>query len=472
MAKLHTRLSWHPSSPAPFESAWILFLKICVLNEITPHNLMRLIQTEVSKKRKINALDITDSSWIDFEKLSGLLGVREETLRNCFPDQLGIKGPNSGYKVRICPQCLDLNYHCVLFDLPFVQSCPWHRVPLISSCSECSAPVKGARLTKPYDLLLCCPGCREILVDFVSDYEVTKVPSHLADRIHIQCSELLDWCKTAMSRYSPHHELPYRYEPEPFGIYYSVILDVADKPPLSWEIARKKSRFSLIRWKAENRSVPLDLLKSYKSLRRHLFNKFVRRYRGCFNNILLCNGYAISFNVDKVAKPALAFLLWRMSIEGRNLSELDQRTRRRLTLNTPDLQSFVTEVDDDFVLNWCYAQYFGIYQKLSTLKDSKYYLFLMGNLYSQEPLVWFGKRSVPSQAILFPNISKYLDEEVVKGSRGSSNFFFHQVAQVVDDKELSLFPTYSKVLAILHKESEVQQSIDEKCLNLVETTWL
>ena len=96
----------------------------------------------------------------------------------------------------------------------------------------------------------------------------------------------------------------------------------------------------------------------------------------------------------------------------------------------------------------------------------------MGNLYSQEPLVWFGKRSVPSQAILFPNISKYLDEEVVKGSRGSSNFFFHQVAQVVDDKELSLFPTYSKVLAILHKESEVQQSIDEKCLNLVETTWL
>lgn len=453
MAKLYTRLSWHPACPAPFESAWILFLKVCVLNEITPHNLMRLIQTDVSKKRKIKALNITDSSWIDFQKFSSLLEVSEERLRNCFPDQLGIGKPIAEYSVRICPQCLELNYHCVLFDLPFVQTCPWHGVPLIGSCKGCSEPIKGARLVNPYNLFLHCPICCEVLVDFISDFEVTRVPGHFADKIHVQCCALVDWWTGARKRYSPADELPPGYQAASFGIYYSVMLDVADRPPFPWNIEKKQSDFKVVRWGSENRPANLDLVKSYRSIRRHLFNTFVRpKYRECIQRVFSCNGYAVSFNVDEIPKPALAYLLWRMSIEGRGLSDLDQRSQTRLSLKVPNLER-IGPPFDDFILNWLYTQYFGIYKKLLSLDESTYYYFYLGHIYASSNLVWLGKKGMTSQAILFPDINKFLDKERQRGSRGSAKFFFQNIVRpIVED--LPQFSKYEglKPLVIVHNK--------------------
>lgn len=40
-----------------------------------------------------------------------------------------------------CPECLKSSYHSMLFQLPWVNQCPWHRVRTIAQCPSCSAPL-------------------------------------------------------------------------------------------------------------------------------------------------------------------------------------------------------------------------------------------------------------------------------------------------------------------------------------------
>lgn len=39
--------------------------------------------------------------------------------------------------LRDCPLCATHGYHCALFQLPFIDCCPWHNVPLRSDCPQC-----------------------------------------------------------------------------------------------------------------------------------------------------------------------------------------------------------------------------------------------------------------------------------------------------------------------------------------------
>lgn len=40
-----------------------------------------------------------------------------------------------------CPECLKSSYHSILFQLPWVNQCPWHRVRTVAQCGSCGAPL-------------------------------------------------------------------------------------------------------------------------------------------------------------------------------------------------------------------------------------------------------------------------------------------------------------------------------------------
>jgi len=40
-----------------------------------------------------------------------------------------------------CPECLKSSYHSMLFQLPWVNQCPWHRVRTVAQCGSCGVPL-------------------------------------------------------------------------------------------------------------------------------------------------------------------------------------------------------------------------------------------------------------------------------------------------------------------------------------------
>jgi len=55
------------------------------------------------------------------------------TWRDWYPYRNGTVG-ESPTKLRGCPVCFAYGYHTMLHQLPWISSCPWHRVPLVDTC--------------------------------------------------------------------------------------------------------------------------------------------------------------------------------------------------------------------------------------------------------------------------------------------------------------------------------------------------
>lgn len=68
--------------------------------------------------------------------------------------------------LRLCPCCARTGYHTNLFQMPWIERCPWHDVPLLEQCRRCGTPwSEGFKRT---GVLLQCP-CG---VDYVKEHEV------------------------------------------------------------------------------------------------------------------------------------------------------------------------------------------------------------------------------------------------------------------------------------------------------------
>lgn len=46
-----------------------------------------------------------------------------------------------GWKLRICPRCMRFAYHSLLFQMPGINRCPWHRTRLVDGCVRCGKPL-------------------------------------------------------------------------------------------------------------------------------------------------------------------------------------------------------------------------------------------------------------------------------------------------------------------------------------------
>lgn len=135
------RFTWNPTLPLPYESAWGLFSKLLALNYCNPAD----IAEAIVKRGVIPPLELNfrDSSWIDIDRFSDMLGVHPYRLRLCFLDQLGFPHvtPDDRGGIRFCPLCLAKGYHSIFFDLGMVSGCPIHGVKLENPCALCSKTI-------------------------------------------------------------------------------------------------------------------------------------------------------------------------------------------------------------------------------------------------------------------------------------------------------------------------------------------
>lgn len=372
------RLTWDPALQFPFESGWSLFHKIKVLNNLKDHELVNLIAKEPVPFRQGRLRDCADSSWIDFDRFSELLEVPAAELRNGFWDQLGITVTRSReYELRLCKMCWEMHrYHCVLFDLIWLRHCPWHGCRLDSPEMTAVSTVnsvqsRGEPPVVPFDELRTLtaiePTIQHRLIGHILEYlewwrgvqarvpEADRLLSHLVNTCHgtNQNEVGLRWqAGFAQSRM-----------PLPGGTW--ILEDVKASSCCYARVAdggRSKTT-------ADDRNTVRDGTGlCYRSIRRHVFRRYVRRHRTCLARLAhLSRDDLLSLAADGICATCLAYAVWRMSIE--NLVVVGGLFTRRTTDFTLRLTepSSANPSDNPSRLSFTYMQFFGIWAAIVDL---------------------------------------------------------------------------------------------------------
>lgn len=384
------RLTWDSAFPAPFESIWAIFAKVTVLNNMTIEELTALIKRNDVEHWNARALDCSDSSWIDFERFADLLGVDAHRLKSGFWDQIGIKPIFKGrYEIRYCPKCWELGYHCPFFDLAALAACPWHRCPLSKSCASCaftstfSPPSSYGMLNSRF-----CARCGTSVPTFSHLISMEHINGDRAAMVIGYCREFIDWWALVGEK------CPYRdvmlteilrigkapsNHPDFSGWQIGRALAATGAGALAWRFRLQPVDVNYASWidSPENKVVVdrrapqrrqrirEDAGRCYRSLRKHLYKTYVQPHHLCQKDLInLDRDESLALDGDKVCVVSLAFLVWRMSIEG--VCRVDGlRFHRRYNFS---LRMMGPDEHDDLSLatrlRWSYFGFFAIWSKL------------------------------------------------------------------------------------------------------------
>lgn len=331
------RLIWDSNAPAPFESAWSLFIKIMALNYLSPCLLHGIISVDGDVYH--HGLDFRRSHWVDFRKLELMLGVSENRLRGCFLDQLFPTEYSTGVAtqgIKICMECLAKGYHSVFFELPFIDRCPWHDRALEPPCQNCYATVSYLGLRKPR------LGCKQIqegraIVDVGSGCGHIKFNSdsiHKLNQLFVSdekevvkhCMQLFRWAENALSRPEFTEKLlsPVSYaQPVLLSKSLSAAEQIAGSCP--WKSGIDRTSVGWVQWQqpvfAHSQIWPVNecsgqYFQCYRAIRRHLFRRHVRPHRNCLVKMLkLSDEEFQELDSDRVCPVILAYFAWRAFIE-------------------------------------------------------------------------------------------------------------------------------------------------------------
>lgn len=383
----HERLTWHPSLPAPFESAQSIFRKILALNHMEMDELCQLIQKQDQPAVRTKNIATTNSEWIDFERFGRLLDVEPVRLKNGFLDQLGFsrdhRFPTSrevARLTRLCPDCVAYGYQCVFFDLAIIAECPWHRRSLFSSLTRCL--VCSPFFTNLEDMSEggTCPACgtspeKGVVKLCFNRFDEAKLATILG-----YCLELVEWRRSVRQATFDHANL--LGDIDQVGEASSSLLDFT-----SWQLGHALASGKMkIYWKF--RDIPMkvqrtvchdtsvvnsydqtvriydDEGKHYRSVRHNIHKRFVKSHRRCIAKLrALSREESLYLDGTTVCPVALAYLVWRMSIEGIGNVEglhLHRKTNYVLRLMSPDNYR-----SHAFRLGWSYLGFFGLWHQLN-----------------------------------------------------------------------------------------------------------
>lgn len=394
---MHERLTWNPFDPAPYESAWSVFGKLLALNFCKPADITNAISRQECTDSKY--LVFRDCNWIDFDRFSDLIGVAPNRLRAGFLQQLGF--PQFSYRdgahgIRFCPECLKFGYHSILFDLALVTECPIHQKPLQKGCTVCCNAIARTGLVREISPHQINGGvihdsawradtyvskCGHIYFDPERVLGIRRFDFNQRREMSRACEELIRWWRKAFTSTNAAPGLIARLAQTSFKDQdvnaLSLSMDIARRvagecpwptsispSPASWvTLRRSQTDVGDGRFPIEFKS---DLGKIYRSVRRHIFKKYIRpSHLICWREITayeLEMSRAISSHTACVM--VLAYMSWRMSIEG--FSNIEGFGLKKP--HNPNIFSF------DFVgntatelANFWYAQFFAIFGRIEQM---------------------------------------------------------------------------------------------------------
>lgn len=295
----------------PFESIWLIFLKLQFLNRRSPSDIFKSCLGADQVRP-----DLWARSWLEEQRLQELTGLEIESLDSAFAP----KG-SEGYAcdvVKHCPECLKMRYHCSVFQLHIIEECPWHGIRL-EFCRECTSIVRTHglfRSTTPRGGVEF--GCGHFKI-MPGEVLLTSVPIDLSEKIKSFCLNLKRWLESTaeVSLFL----LPYVHDKkgakEPSVGVRDVALSYLEGKVVGapWPLEYLRFPLKVINVGGERFSShsasDVDLRACLKSLRRNVIKRYLRRHVSCYREI---SRYQVTESrtiiLEQTCPAAMALLIW------------------------------------------------------------------------------------------------------------------------------------------------------------------
>lgn len=470
------KLIWQETSPAPFESGWSIFSKLIGLNAIGPRKIAQLICKPEFKEIKYLNLKYKDGKWIDFEKFGELLNINPNRLKFGFLDSWGDIQTEYIYTSgeKRCNSCLAVGYHNVFFELGFIEICPWHNEKL-EYCKYCFTTVYRKGLNaKPLassniksDWTEWSSECAHINVHDKKIANTNLLSDIQSARVKEISLEFSDWWNQLKIQPEIFHFLAKtnfsKDESEFLGIFLNAAEQIAGSCP--WPLDNERYPVKTLNWHTDkqycerydkqNSSASRASLWgiNYRTIRRHLFCKYIKPHKSCWNFLINTHAYNLShFNRDTACHACIAFATWRLLNE--NLLVLEGFKNPKIRTFYIKLFELVTE---DYVQsnrahsNLLYAQFFSIWQMINTKSLSSKIAINVGNGHYKNyiPSITYNNICtiiIPSPSYLLDKSIEHCDNRKKKGEsvfypNFSDDWFEHLNYHYLNDNKV-LFKMY------------------------------
>lgn len=133
--------------PFPYLSGYGLVLRVTRLTAIEPRQIFSTLG--IRMHQALDVLTATHRETASRARLEAALDLQGTPVSHFWSEEawspLCTQGIFTGQEspVRNCPVCARFGYHCMLFQLPSIDHCPWHGHPLSTTCIKCRQPTYG-----------------------------------------------------------------------------------------------------------------------------------------------------------------------------------------------------------------------------------------------------------------------------------------------------------------------------------------
>lgn len=329
---------------AAYESSWLIFVKALMINDITLKEFTTLIQKKQIHQPSLANLRWLDSGQFDLLALSNTLRLPRRTVQNAFLDQL-VYGPlsNSPSAVRHCRECIKNFYHCTFFQFLWLAECPVHQLEL-KNCTECLRTFQDFKL-KALKGEADWGVCKHLSPFMERQFPVHTLSEDACAMFSSWGDSLTTWFRRAMEvsaedALSKIISSPLSYfDASNRFAYWRYLEGKVGMAPLAIPApGYSVDKLSFTCLFAENEkdadnTLP-HLVACFKSLRRHLYKKYVKPHRYCINQFKRLNVreyYAL--NGQTRCSCALAYYSWLITTL--NLYTMEDLTGWDFTRQSP-----------------------------------------------------------------------------------------------------------------------------------------
>lgn len=358
-----------PEMFSPTESLWsilnkTMFINACELKEILTPIIRCSIYTVLCNNKNI---DLYRTELIDGVRFFEVTGLKPSNFLNNNIINFISKHDLKIYNFRYCKFCLKQGFHSILHQIPFANKCFFHKVRLETSCLHCKNELffrfDHIDYKKPYTCKFCKKKFAE--VDLFSKnrpiiYKKRNFLSH-------ECCNWFDKYNQISSMSFDARNSNLRSKDSNIFIKnkHTLINILEEFTKEKFPLPRSSNEFLDYIYIKECRRLKTSsdstLYKTctYKSIKRYIYKKFIKKHKMCYRNIVKLIEFAewyLNGNDDFCfdCEVVLSFIIWRMYWENTNYA-YDLFYTSNLRIKEP---STVNQVH--YLSKWIYSKIFSM----------------------------------------------------------------------------------------------------------------
>ncbi len=327
------RFNWRPESVAPYESAWSLVNKFVALNHVDiAETAWLLVRSEwaVAKRHSTSSIAVASARDLDPRRLQWLFELPGTMVDHAFigpyryPVITSWGFDGIAENLRFCPECIRKGFHTPLFQVLAIAKCPIHLERLTEQCPRCNGATsyRCSRHTieNPYG----CPCGHSYFSDLggsrwapgISEAEGRQIERYLRWRQRHRSVHFGSWKMSVINAEARMDQLlnglSYVHELDPIKGWHAAML--VRTPGVVQNAVTAGPRFAALRVQKDAprrpaSSVPLshahdkdeewfealckEFYGHYRSLRRYVKRRLLRRHRGCRPRVYVPGGRAV-----------------------------------------------------------------------------------------------------------------------------------------------------------------------------------